>query len=105
MVRPGAGLVRLRSSPASIPLHWDRRGLRDLPPDLRRGRPDALHPGLRAVALSVQTTQEGVRTQSVEYGELDVSRVAPGRYELAVTVTDEVTGATVTRSVPVILTE
>lgn len=49
------------------------------------------------VALSLRTERDGAERSPREYAELDVSQVDPGRYDLAVRVTDTQTGAVVER--------
>lgn len=49
-------------------------------------------------ALSIQSHSEGDERSPVEYSEIDVKDVAPGKYELVVTVTDEHLGLSASQS-------
>lgn len=50
------------------------------------------------ITLAVKATGEGSDRSPAEHGEIDVSDVPGGRYDLIVTVTDETTGESVSRS-------
>jgi hypothetical protein len=71
----------------------ERRGVRRL--FRRRTQP----------SLTLRFDREGTSTSPAEWGEIDVSRVDAGEYELFVTVTDELTGKSVTRSTALELTD
>jgi len=55
--------------------------------------------------LRLKSTHEDTRTDLDEHAELDVSRVDPGDYVLEVRITDERSGATVSRTLALTLTE
>ena len=65
----------------------EKRGILGLFRKARRGR-----------ALSIQSHSEGDERSPVEYSEIDVKDVAPGKYELVITVTDEHLGTSVSHS-------
>lgn len=54
-------------------------------------------------ALTLQTAYHGPDTQVSTYNELDVSTVEPGSYILTLTITDEHTGASVSKARPLVL--
>lgn len=61
--------------------------------------------GRKREALSVEVEQVGSETAPVEYLEIDLSAVRPGSYTLTVTITDQQTGASVSRTRPIEITK